>query len=145
MIDVDRAIQRLISLQVADVMAKGVIQVKADQTMAEIAHILTEREISGVVVTDQSGHCVGLVSGRDFVKRESVKPESDDGADTAQNHMSTHVQSVSPSTALIAAARIMTNQHFHRLPVVDSGGQPIGVLTASDIVAALVNTINETS
>ena len=145
MIDLDRAIQRLISLQVADVMAKEVVQMRAAHTMAEIAHTLTDREISGIVITDESRHCVGLVSGRDFVKRESGKEQLADSPDIAQTHLTTRVQTISPNTPLVAAARMMTDQHFHRLPVVDSGGHPIGILTASDIVAALVNAIDETT
>jgi CBS domain-containing protein len=50
---------------------------------------------------------------------------------------------VQPEQTLLTAARIMCVKHVHRLPVLDSDNRPVGLLTAMDVVAAMVNAIDE--
>jgi CBS domain-containing protein len=162
------AIERLLSLRVADVMTKNVIRVSANQTMAEAAETFTERQISGAPVVDEHGRCVGVLSASDFVTREHKR--GDTGAatpsrgrshrlvqqapegpytieetinDLVSSHMSPTVQTIAEDATLLTAAREMCALHIHRLPVVDHHGYTIGVVTSLDIVAALVNVIEE--
>jgi CBS-domain-containing membrane protein len=81
----------------------------------------------------------------DYVRRERLLrgPDADHLNDTVQDHMSRSVQSVRPEQTLLTAARIMCAQHVHRLPVLDVEGRSIGLLTSMDVVAALVNAIDE--
>jgi CBS domain-containing protein len=45
--------------------------------------------------------------------------------------------------ALLKAGRIMWAQHVHRLPVVNSQRRVVGMITSSDMVAALVQAADE--
>ena len=163
----NRVIERLITLKVGDVMTKSVVEISAHQTMTEAAALLVSHEVSGVPVTDETGRCVGILSAANFVLREHVgeegvrsatacaehlpvcnqreEPLQTAGAskDLVCAHMSSSVQSISEDQSLLAAARIMCSQHIHRLPVLDSGGHPVAMLSSTDIIAAVVNIVDE--
>ena len=141
------AIQRLVSLKVSDVMSQDVVVVRANQAMSEIADVLTSRGISGVPVVDNNGCCVGVLSAVDFVKREQAREASDPSAsdrdDSVAAYMSSTVLTIPPDSTLMAAVRIMGARHIHRLPVLDEYGKPQGLLTSMDMIAALINAVDE--
>jgi CBS-domain-containing membrane protein len=57
--------------------------------------------------------------------------------------MTSAVQSIRASAAVIDAARIMCNAHLHRLPVLDDTGRPIGIVSSLDLVSAMMNAMDE--
>jgi CBS domain-containing membrane protein len=63
--------------------------------------------------------------------------------DLVMARMTPAVQTVRADVPLLKAGRIMWAQHVHRLPVVDSQGRVIGIITSSDMVAALVQAADE--
>ncbi|MGZ6213455.1 MAG: CBS domain-containing protein, partial [Candidatus Limnocylindria bacterium] len=42
------------------------------------------------------------------------------------------------ATTVVRAARLMLDEHIHRVVVVDEEGAPVGVLTASDLLRVLL-------
>jgi len=158
------AIERLLSLRVQDVMSKHVLTLGVHQNMCEAAAKLTEKGVSGAPVVDESQRCVGVLSTTDFVMmhlmssfaeplagREHTLQAGDDGTfhvedvceEAVSRHMSSGVQSIAGDATLMQAARIMYTEHVHRLPVLDSAGHVLGVLSSLDIVAALIHAIEE--
>ncbi|OYV80609.1 MAG: hypothetical protein B7Z73_18960, partial [Planctomycetia bacterium 21-64-5] len=63
--------------------------------------------------------------------------------DLVASHMSALVQTVAIDQPLTAAARLMCQNHIHRLIALDDQGRPAGVLTSLDIVAALISALEE--
>jgi len=59
--------------KVADVMSFPPITSKADDDIAEVAHILSERRIKRLPVVDDDGNLVGIVSRADIVRALSKK------------------------------------------------------------------------
>ena len=57
--------------------------------------------------------------------------------------MSEAVQSIDPGASLLIAARMMCAEHIHRLLVIDDSQQPVGVVSTMDIIAAMVNVVDE--
>lgn len=161
------AIERLLSLRVADVMTKNVVQIPAHESMTHAAEVFAENRISGAPVVDEQGRCVGILTGSDFVLREKVQNstgESPAGAlgdvsgkdgsdqpyhieemaqDMVSTHMSPAVQSVAESAPLMQAARTLCGEHIHRLIVLDEKDRPKGVISTLDIVAAVIHAIEE--
>lgn len=146
------AMDRLEALRVSDVMRRDVVKVSAQHSMPEVAAVLVQHDISGVVVVDDNGKCAGVLSAVDFVKRttatagtprQETGPGNFESQDLADRYMSKAVQTVAQYASLISAARIMTSEHIHRLPVLDDHGHLAGLLTSMDIVAALVNAYDE--
>ena len=156
------AIDRLASLRVADVMAKDVHSVGKNQTMGEVAAHWVKSGLSSAPVVDELGHCVGVLTATDFVKRENLLKQSPDvaalqagenhtspyrcvpvGEDYVSRHMTDAVQTIHPGESLLHAARVMCAEHIHRLLVVDPEGHPVGVISTMDVVAATVNAVDE--
>jgi predicted transcriptional regulator len=158
------AIERLLTLRVSDIMTRNVVAIDAKQTMAQAAGILTQNFISGAPVTGLQGECVGILSAIDFVRCVTNAHEETPGSagnlrqasvtkephacpapttDLVSSHMSAVVQAIGVNRPLTEAARVMCHNHIHRLVALDADGRPAGVLTALDIVAALINAIEE--
>lgn len=159
------AIERLISLQVSDVMNKDVVAIQDHQTLAEAAAVLKQHHVGGAPVVDSQGKLVGVISSHDFVRHTAagadqaslmheeghlleqtanggffVDPTSED---RVTKNMTTAVQTVTSKTSLINAARCMCAEHIHRLIVTDDAGHVQGVISTLDVLAALINAIEE--
>jgi CBS domain-containing protein len=120
--------------------------------MLDVACRFVEHDVTGAPVTDEEGRCVGFFSTADFLRRElRARQESPDGSDgdplakqaEVGRFMSDSVTTIKPGEPLLSAARLMCENHLHRLPVVDDSGHIVGILSTMDIVAALVNAIDE--
>jgi predicted transcriptional regulator len=142
----DIAVDRLMTLKVKDVMTRKVICVAKNQPLSDAAGLFLEKGISGAPVIDEDGRCVGVLSAIDYVRRAHAlrhEDESDTAGERVGGEMSSGVRSVQPEQTLLTAARIMCEKHVHRLPVLNLDGKPVGLITSMDVVAALVNAIDE--
>ena len=138
------AIERLLSLRVADAMRRQVTTMPADLTMTEAAKGLLYNKVSGVPVVDGRDHCVGVLSAVDFVRREVESPAAErNEGDKVLTYMSSTVHSIESDATLIDAARGMCRHHVHRLPVLDRAGQVVGLISSLDLVASMVHAIEE--
>jgi CBS domain-containing protein len=147
------ALDRLRMLRVADAMSRSVVTVSSKQTMLDVARKFVEHDVVAAPVVEDDGRCVGFFSAADLLRRElKVRQESatadaatDQTAGQAEVHrfMSKKVHSLLPGESLLKAARTMCEQHLHRLPVVDDQGRVVGIISTMDIVAAVVNAVDE--
>jgi CBS-domain-containing membrane protein len=148
------ALDRLCMLCVADVMTRDVVKLSSRESMLDVSRKFVEHDVVAAPVIDENGRCVGFFSAADFLRRElKLRQESSEAdAETAiraarqaavGRFMSSTVRSLHPGDPLLDAARIMCEQHLHRLPVVDDGGHVVGIVSTMDVVAALVNAIDE--
>ncbi|WP_445637240.1 CBS domain-containing protein [Nostoc sp. DSM 114161] len=145
---------------VADVMSRDPIVVQAQTPLKEAIQILAERHISGLPVVDEGGKLVGIISETDLMWQETgvtppayimfldsviyLKNPATYERDlhkalgqTVGEVMSTNPITISPEKTLKEAATLMHDRSVHRLPVLDSTGQVIGILTRGDIIRAM--------
>jgi CBS domain-containing protein len=59
--------------------------------------------------------------------------------DQVRNYMTVDPVTVDPDVTIVAMARMMLEAHIHRLVVVDELKRPIGVVTSTDILAAVAH------
>jgi CBS domain-containing protein len=57
--------------------------------------------------------------------------------DQVRHYMTADIVTVQPTTSLPQMARMMIDAHIHRLIVVDAAGKPVGIVTSTDLLAAL--------
>jgi predicted transcriptional regulator len=141
--------------RVKDVMNPDIMTVADDMTTDELARYLTEREISGAPVVNSQGHLIGVVSMTDIGRhlaepsefassRRSDFYDAGDDATLEQRFVEDRTVAVGdvmtpvvhhvPASAPIAeAARIMVEQHIHRLVVTDAR-EPVGIITSMDLL-----------
>jgi CBS domain-containing protein len=147
-------------LRVIDVLSKDVITVSADDTLQTALELMAENRVTALPVVDDKGRCAGILSASDFVEitREITEGMHDVGrtdeesyqwlrenlADhdmarrTVSEFMSENVATVSAQYSLAEAAADMLRHRVHRLPVVDSKGGLLGILSTMDILRAFV-------
>jgi len=137
------AIERLVTLRVRDLMAKGPLTLSPAMAIADAAASLREHRHSAAPVVDANQRCVGFLSATDFLNLFSDSTPDESPSSSIAGQMSTEVHSVSPDTTLLDAGRAMCARHVHRLPVLDESGRVVGVVSSLDLVAAMVKAVEE--
>ncbi len=106
----------------------------ADATVAEAVAAMSARKFGSVIVLDGDDRIVGIVTERDVMTR--IVNEGRDPAQTSLREIMTHDPRVARETDdLLDWLRIMSNERFRRLPVVDADGRVIVVFTQGDFVS----------
>jgi len=136
-------IDRFHTLTASDLMARRVVTLSPEQSLAEAARVFAEHEVSSVPIVDERGICLGMLSAVDFLKpsgRGIVNATS--LVDTVRSLMTSAVQSVAPHTPLVQLARMMSVERIHHLPVIERE-RVVGVVSSLDVVSAVVNAVEE--
>lgn len=123
-------------MNIASVLAsKGpsVITVRPEQTLREAVALLATHNIGAVVVVDDHGTPVGILSERDVV-RELPRDEQL-LARPVSGVMTRQVITGLPQDDLTAVAHTMTERRIRHLPVMD-GGRLVGIVSIGDVVKA---------
>lgn len=133
---------------VGDVMTKSVVTVPADAPFIEIADAMAEHRISAVPVMDESGRLAGIVTEADLLRKEEhrddreprrlrlrrhAQAEAKAHAVDARGLMSTPVVTVTPTTSVAEAARVLNTHGFKAMPVVKEG-RLAGIVARRDLL-----------
>lgn len=150
------------SAVVADFMQRDVITVSPNTTLLEALELMIENHITGLPVMDGNARCVGLITSSDILNFNQERagespagamvdfydPESQRwetvpvsvfgweelGDVRVSDVMSTELVWVTRDTPLAEAARVLLDEHVHRLLVLDKVARLYGVLSAYDFV-----------
>lgn len=63
-------------------------------------------------------------------------------AGTAEEVMTGDLVTVAADTPLAEVARVMVDAHIHHVPVLDENGKPIGIVSSTDVLAAVARERN---
>ena len=120
-------------LLVRDRMSRPAITVTSATTLAEAMRLMAAHRIHYLLVVDEHAELVGLVNSDDVLGTRRARRGR---ADLVRDVMSVPVVTTQSCVALTDAMQLMGDRRVGALPVVDEG-RIIGILTQSDIVAAL--------
>ena len=105
-----------------------------DTTVLEAVLEMSEKNYGAIVVTDDQKQVIGVVTERDVMKKVVAKKLN--ATDTSVSEiMTTNPRVARETDDLIDWLRIMSNERFRRLPVVDENGQIKAVFTQGDFVS----------
>ncbi len=114
--------------KVKDLMAKGVLTIDKDKTVAEAAELMAQKGVGDVIVLD--GEIPrGIATERDFVRRVIAKRKASDIK--VSEIMSSPLITIGPEAAISVAARRMINNRIRRLPVMKHH-RLVGIIAVSD-------------
>ena len=135
---------------VADVMTRRVATVTEDVGYKQIVETLTSNAVSAVPVVDADQRVVGVVSEADLLhkvdtvstepngwvfERKSVRIAREKAnADFARDLMTVPPITIAEADSVAVAARLMDTERVKRLPVVDSEGRLVGIVSRSDLL-----------
>jgi CBS domain-containing protein len=134
------------------IMQRIVLTLSPDTAMGDAVQALERAGVSGAPVVE-GNRVVGVVSLGDLFRAAGVDPKhaatsgpwhryerfvSRSGR-TVAFAMSRHVISVPPDTPISAVASIMRTEGINRVPVVDEGGQLLGIVARDDVIRAVAD------
>lgn len=111
---------------------REVVTILPHRHLTEVAEILVTNNIGAVVVTDDQGTVLGILSERDIV-RAVVKCGVAVFSDTVSTHMTTKMVTTSEDESIDAAMEKMTDRRSRHLPVI-SHGKLVGLVSIGDMV-----------
>ncbi len=148
-------------------MITEVIAVKPGDTIPHAAKTFRTNSISGAPVIDDQRKVIGVISEADIMNLTAAIPFPDidplnpfpvfsmssymkkvkkipDEINTlfegyVKDVMSKNAVTISPDDSISDAARLMRKHDFNRLPVVDSEGKLVGIITRQDIISVFAN------
>ena len=118
-----------------DLMSDPVVTIPQHLTLRAAARLMAREQISGVPVVDAEGKCVGILSAADFLALWARGEGAGDEA--VSRHMTADPVTTSPATPITELARMMLDAHIHRDVVVDKERRPLGVVSSTDVLAAV--------
>ncbi len=133
-------------MRVAKWMTSKPITLSPSDSLARAIHVMKEKKIRRIPILSETGKLVGIVSDRDL---KDVSPSRATTLDIWELHyvldklkladiMTKKPWTVSPETPIEKAALLMMEKRIESLPVLDSKGNLVGILTEGDVFRALV-------
>jgi len=146
--------RRLGDITCADIMSRDVVTVEFGTPLEEAWNLLHWHRVKALPVVNPARRVVGIVTLLDFLKhanpdkfgsvndklRQLVRPSGEthtDKPDVVGKIMSKGVLTASTDTHIVELVPVLSNGGKHHVPVVDADGRLAGMLTQSDLIAAL--------
>lgn len=109
-----------------------VFSITPDQNLGQAVEILRDKRIGALVVTDESGALVGILSERDIVRKLADMP-GQTLPQQVHSVMTEKVETCAPSDSLVSVLKTMTAGRFRHMPVTE-GSKLVGVVTIGDVI-----------
>ena len=113
--------------RVDEVMTREVTTVSTSTPLKEAVRVMNSMRISAVPVVGVDGTLVGILSESDFMSKRV-------DAEVVGELMSSPVATVSADDLVPAAARTLLARNVKSLPVVDSDGKVVGIVSRGDLL-----------
>ena len=114
-----------------DLMTEDVLAVAPEDTLGETATKMVDRGVGSVVVSD-FGRLIGILTERDLLKAMAARVHTSEAR--VRQWMTEDPITAGVDMPLDEAAKIMLDNGFRHLPVVDEG-QVVGVVSLRRVVA----------
>ena len=118
---------------IADVMRPEFIEVAPEDTLGEVAERMNALNVGAVVVKD-FGRLIGILTERDLLKAMAARVHTSEAR--VRQWMTENPITASADTDVDEAARVMLENGFRHLPVLDENGQVAGVVSLRRVVGA---------
>lgn len=122
-------------MTVARILAEkgGVVAtVPPDRTIDQAIHLLAEKRIGAVIVSDPDNRLIGILSERDVMRALANEGAAAFDAPISR-YMTAKVTTCTRATTIESLMEMMTEGRFRHVPVVEDG-QLVGVVSIGDVV-----------
>ena len=135
-------------MHVGRIMHKDLVTITPDTSLVKARDIIFEKLIEHLLVVDKAGDLVGIVSDRDL-KQTWASPATTLSAHElnyllkqldVEKMMVKKIITVTPSTTVERAARIMQENRISALPVMENE-KLVGIITTTDVMGVLLDAI----
>jgi CBS domain-containing protein len=119
-------------MKISELMTRDVKSCALNETLNAAARIMWDQDCGCVPVIDAHRRLAGIVTDRDL-SMAAYTQGLPLGAIPIERAMSSRVIACSPADSVATAHRLMRSHEIHRLPVVNSSGALVGILSLSDL------------
>lgn len=105
-----------------------------DQLVVDAARAMSDKNYGSIIVVDPDARVIGMMTERDILRRV-VAEHRDPSTTRVSDVMTTELRLARADDDLVGWLRIMSNERFRRLPIVDADDRLIAVMTQGDFVS----------
>jgi len=156
---VDHAFNRHVAMTCGDIMARDVITVEFATDLEAAWKTLRAHKIKALPVIDRANRrLLGIITVADFLKQidatritalagkmqgllKRTPRSASSKADVVGQIMTAPAHAVRPETPIIDLVKQLSDRGLHHVPVVDAHQRVLGMVTQSDLIAALYKQI----
>ncbi|MEM9658458.1 MAG: CBS domain-containing protein [Planctomycetota bacterium] len=120
-------------IRAREVLAGDTITIRPSCALREAIDLLLESEVSGLPVTDDAGHLVGIIT--EFAMLAITYDDCLDN-DLVAQHMTTDVLTVDVNDPISKAADLCIVHRVRRVPVMENG-KLVGLISRRDVLRAV--------
>jgi len=142
------------SVRAHDIMTRQVFSVKKNTPLKEVAELMAKEKISGIPVLEDDDKVAGMISEKDFLGSMGQGDRTHFMAfvaeclqgkgcaampirlQKAEDIMTSPAITVAEDASVFEISNIFTQKNINRVPVIDSEGKMIGIVSRADIVRA---------
>jgi CBS-domain-containing membrane protein len=120
-------------MKVADIMSRDVQHCRTSDNLERAAQLMWELDLGALPVVDDHGHPVAMVTDRDVCMAAYTqgRPLHDIPIVSAASH---GIHCVGPDDPVERAENIMKVHRIRRVPVLDAGGNLVGMVGIADMI-----------
>lgn len=140
-----------------EIMSKDVVTVRPETPLAMAWHLLRRHQVHALPVLGRGGRVAGIVAVSDFLHHAGLDEYRTMGERLRQfaglviggrgskpervgQIMTARVVTVQVDEPIVELVPVMANHGLHHIPVVDADGRFVGIVSQSDVLAALYET-----
>ncbi|WP_454040370.1 HPP family protein [Cupriavidus metallidurans] len=128
--------RRFGDVRCSDIMSRDVVAVRPGQRAADAAALLARHHIKALPVVDGNRRLLGIVTQSDFFRAHRSNSRRANG--TVRDLMTRVVVTAHVDQPMVELAHAFSDGGLHHVPVVDGDRHVVGMVTQSDLVAALL-------
>ena len=121
---------------------RDVVCIRTNASIRKAAATMKDRSIGSLVVVDDDGEIVGIVTDRDLCLR-AVRWDRDPDETDIASVMSTDVRTLPVESHRNEQVEIMRRMGVRRIPLVDGDGKPVGLIAADDWIRWIAARLDE--
>jgi len=143
--------RRFGEIRCEEIMSSDIVSVGADTSLRRAWTLLRQHRIKALPVVNAERKLIGIVTQTDFMLHAAWNGQESGIANSVgrifgrkekqrravADIMTAPVQFVGPETLVTALVPAMADNGLHHLPVADAEGRVLGIVTQSDLIAAL--------
>lgn len=107
---------------------------RPDDTVRAALNVMCEKNIGSIIVVNDDNKVAGIVTERDMMIRVLGQDKNPDKTKIS-DIMSEAVRKASLDDDLVDWLKVMSNERFRHLPIVDSEGRLVNMMSQGDFVA----------
>lgn len=111
-----------------------VMSFKQDEMISVAVKDMSEKNYGAGVIVDKDNRPVGIITERDFMRRVLAN-DIDPNKTPISKVMTTNLRLASANDNVVDWLRIMSNERFRHLPVVDEDGKLVNLMSQGDFVS----------